>query len=92
MKFRTPSPAAIRAFARQNKITGAQAAELAGLHGGQNWRKYTGGKAPHKMSEAVWFMLHARLMLPYRELSRIHQAMEADCDTEDPKHGDPEPQ
>lgn len=64
---------------RRTDLTGSAAAELAGLSGGNVFRKYTGGSNPHRMSEAVWFTMHARSMLPDHQLKEINAAMDIDA-------------
>jgi hypothetical protein len=77
-----PTPAAIRAVLRRHGLTGSQAARAAYLSGGQSVRKYTGGAAPHTMSGAVWFALHAHVMLPPETVAEIEAAMAADTQEE----------
>jgi hypothetical protein len=80
---KTPGPAAIRAFLARHGITGGRAARMAYLSGGQAVRKYTGGAHPHAMSGAVWFAMHAHIMLDAETIARIEAAMEADAVSED---------
>jgi hypothetical protein len=51
--------------------TGEQMAELFGVAGGQQWRKYTGGVAPREMSPQMLFFGAARLALSGDELERV---------------------
>jgi len=46
-------------------------AELFGVAGGQQWRKYTGGAAPREMSPQMLFFGAARLVLSEDEVERV---------------------
>ncbi len=81
--MKSPTPAAIRAFLRRHKLSGSQAARMAYLSGGQAIRKYTGGANPHKISGAVWFALHAHLLLSPEIIAAIEAAMAADAEVID---------
>lgn len=75
MKFIPPTPEQVRAFLARHELSGSRAAELAGLHGGQSIRKYTGGQEPRQMSYPVWFTLHAKAVLTEDEIARVEAAM-----------------
>lgn len=75
--MQSPKPNAIRAFLRSHNLTGEAAARMAYLSGGQAVRKYTGGRTPHRMSGAVWFALHAHVLLTARQIAEIEAAMES---------------
>lgn len=49
---------------------------MAGLSGGQSVRRYTGGAHPHRISYAIWFTWHAKLILTQEQISAIETAME----------------
>lgn len=51
--------------------TGNQMAELAGIAGNNQWRKYTGGAAPRAMSQQMLFYIAAQLTLSEDELTRV---------------------
>ncbi len=51
--------------------TGERMAELAGVAGGQQWRKYTGGASPRPLSLQMLFFMAARLEMSQEELDRI---------------------
>jgi hypothetical protein len=72
----SPTPERIRAVLKKHGLTGAKAAELMYLSGGNQVRKYTGGKAPRKMDLARWFTLHAKLILPPETIADIERAMD----------------
>jgi hypothetical protein len=55
--------------------TGEQMAELFGVAGGQQWRKYSGGAQPREMSPQMLFFGAARLALTPAEFERIVQRM-----------------
>lgn len=78
----TPDAAAIRAFLQKHGITGSQAARMAHLSGSNKIRAYTGGDKPSRMGGAVWFALHAHVMLSLDQISEIESAMEADLNPE----------
>ncbi|WP_308727086.1 hypothetical protein [Burkholderia cepacia] len=50
-------------------------AELFGVAGGQQWRKYTGGAQPREMSPQILFFGAARLALSDEELRRVLDQM-----------------
>lgn len=71
-----PTPAAIRAFLKAHGLTGAEAAKIGFLPGGQAVRKYTAPTNPHRMPGAVWFSWHAHRLLDGNALASIYQAMD----------------
>ncbi len=46
-------------------------AELAGIAGKNQWRKFTGGAAPRAMSQQMLFYIAAQLTLSKDELTQI---------------------
>jgi hypothetical protein len=58
-------------------MTGEQLAELFGLAGGQQWRKYTGGSDPREMSAQMLFFGAARLVLDEMAIARVVEKMRA---------------
>ena len=56
-------------------LKGVEMADLAGLGGGQQWRKYTGGAAPRAMAPQMLFFLAAQLALTPDELDRVLHKM-----------------
>ncbi|MFT0531889.1 XRE family transcriptional regulator [Castellaniella hirudinis] len=55
--------------------TSVQMADLAGVSGGNQWRKYTGGATPRELGPHYLFFLAARLELSDDELSRVLDKM-----------------
>jgi hypothetical protein len=50
-------------------------ADLFGLAGSHQWRKYTGGQSPREMSPQMAFFAAARLALPADTLSLVVDRM-----------------
>jgi hypothetical protein len=50
-------------------------ADFIRVAGGQQWRKYTGGKAPRHMSYHMLFFLAAKLCLDSDDLDKVHKKM-----------------
>ena len=71
MHYTPPSPADLRRLKDELRLTGEQMAELFGLGGDQQWRKYTGGAAPREMSMAKLFLATARLVLHEQDIERV---------------------
>lgn len=76
MTYTPPTPDQVRDFLRAHNLTGSAAADLAGLNSSAAIRKYTGGAQPHKVSYAVWFTLHAKMMLAPSQIEEIEAAMQ----------------
>lgn len=74
-KYIAPTPEQVREFLRAHNLTGSAAAELAGLNSSAAVRKYTGGAQPHRMSYAVWFTLHTKMVLTKKQIDEIEAAM-----------------
>lgn len=63
--------------------TGNGMAALAGLGGGNQWRKYTGGAKPRQVSVQLAFFMAARLELDEAQLQKVYARMRAmGCDLE----------
>lgn len=58
-------------------LSSAQMADLFGLAGGNQWRKYTGGAAPREMSAQMLFYACARLELAPEQIERVLARMRA---------------
>lgn len=69
--FTPPTPEQIQAFLDRWKLTREQALEIAGLPPG-------GGPGRGAMSYAVWFTLHAHMMLGHETIWQIEAAMRVD--------------
>ncbi|MGC0155440.1 hypothetical protein ACPRNU_23525 [Chromobacterium vaccinii] len=54
---------------------GDDMAHLAGVSGSSQWRKYTGGAEPRKMSLHMLFYTAARLTLPEHEILQVLKKM-----------------
>ncbi|TDB48990.1 helix-turn-helix domain-containing protein [Photorhabdus luminescens] len=52
-------------------FTGEQMADLAGVSGNNQWRKYTGGKMPRVVSPHILFYIATQLTLSEDDLNRI---------------------
>ncbi|CAH2911481.1 MAG: hypothetical protein CPSOU_1998 [uncultured Paraburkholderia sp.] len=61
---------------RRRNATGKEMAELFWLGGDHQWRKYTGGQEPRKMSPHMAFLGAARMALTQEEFERVLQMME----------------
>lgn len=77
MRYSPPTTADLRQLKDELDLTGEQMAELFGLAGGQQWRKYTGGAAPREMSMPMLFLAAARLELDEATIERVLARMRA---------------
>lgn len=75
MRYTPPSTSDLRDLKEKLDMTGEQMAELFGLAGGQQWRKYTGGEQPREMSPQMLFFGAARLVLPWEQIEAVLQKM-----------------
>lgn len=71
MKYSPPTTHDLAALKDSLGYTGEQMAELFGLAGGQQWRKYTGGQSPRDMSAQMLFFAAARLELSPEQVERV---------------------
>ncbi|WP_137925087.1 hypothetical protein [Cupriavidus sp. 2SB] len=71
MRYISPSPSDLQRLKNEIDRTGEQMAELFGVAGGQQWRKYTGGAQPREMAPQMLFFGAARLVLSDDELRRV---------------------
>jgi hypothetical protein len=80
MRYTPPTPDDLCRLKGELKLTGEQMAELFGLAGGQQWRKYTGGQQwrkytggqdPRDMSLQMLFFAAARLELDGDSIERV---------------------
>jgi len=76
-RFPNRCPEALRALKDELGLTGEQMAEVFGLVGGQQWRKYTGDHAPRDMSVQMAFFGAARLSLDAATLQVVTERMRA---------------
>ena len=63
MRYTPPKPDDLQRLKNDLGRTGEQMAELFGVAGGQQWRKYTGGAQPREMAPQMLFFGAARLAL-----------------------------
>jgi hypothetical protein len=77
MDYAPPTPADLRRLKESLDATGDQMAELFGLAGNNQWRKYTGGEAPREMGLQMLFFGAARLELTDEEVERVLARMRA---------------
>lgn len=75
MRYIPPIPEDFQRLKNELGRTGEQMAELFGVAGGQQWRKYTGGTQPREMSPQMLFFGAARLALTADELNRVLDRM-----------------
>ena len=71
MKYTAPTAEDFQRLKNELGRTGEWMAELFGVAGGQQWRKYTGGAAPREMSPQMLFFGAARLVLSEDEVEQV---------------------
>ncbi|MBP0629944.1 MULTISPECIES: XRE family transcriptional regulator [unclassified Cupriavidus] len=71
MRYTPPKPEDLQRLKNELDRTGEQMAELFGVAGGQQWRKYTGGAQPREMAPQMLFFGAARLALSEDEMQRV---------------------
>jgi hypothetical protein len=71
VEYTSPSPADFQGLKNELDYTGKQMADLFGVAGDQQWRKYTGGAMPREMSPQILFFGAARLVLSDEEFERV---------------------
>lgn len=75
MKYTAPTAEDFQRLKSALSYTGEQMADLFGVAGGQQWRKYTGGMTPREMSPQMLFFGAARLALTDDEFNRVLEKM-----------------
>lgn len=75
MRYTPPTPTDLQRLKSELDRTGEEMAELFGVAGGQQWRKYTGGAQPREMAPQMLFFGAARLVLTDGELQRVLDRM-----------------
>lgn len=75
MNYKPPSTQALAALKHSLNLTGAQMAELFGLAGDHQWRKYTGGQQPRPMGMQMMFYAMAQLELDEATVNRVFERM-----------------
>ncbi|QET01121.1 XRE family transcriptional regulator [Cupriavidus pauculus] len=71
MRYSPPKAADFQRLKNDLGRTGEEMADLFGVAGGQQWRKYTGGAQPREMAPQMLFFGAARLALSDEELERV---------------------
>ncbi|WP_429472220.1 XRE family transcriptional regulator [Paraburkholderia sp. WSM4175] len=77
MQYTPPSPHDLERLKQELELSSAQMADLFGVAGGRQWRKYTGGAEPRELSPHILFFAMARLELDPPTLERILDRMRA---------------
>jgi hypothetical protein len=77
MQYTPPTTTDLADLKQELQYTGKQLAELFGLAGDHQWRKYTGGNAPRPMSPQMLFFAAARLELDEKTINRVLKRMRA---------------
>ena len=75
MRYTPPTPADLQRLKSELDRTGEEMAELFGVAGGQQWRKYTGGAQPREMAPQMLFFGVARLVLSEADFARVLDRM-----------------
>ncbi|HGJ5881452.1 MAG TPA: XRE family transcriptional regulator [Arsenophonus nasoniae] len=75
-KYTPPTPEDLKKLKNKMSFTGNQMAELCGLSGANQWRKYTGGEKPRTMNQHILFFVAAQLALNEDELNKILTKMQ----------------
>lgn len=75
MRYTPPKTVDLQRLKDDLQRTGEEMAELFGVAGSQQWRKYTGGAQPREMSPQMLFFGAARLALSEEELARVLERM-----------------
>lgn len=71
MRYTPPLPEDLQRLKASLDRTGEEMAELFGVAGGQQWRKYTGGAQPREMAPQMLFFGAARLVLSPEQMDAI---------------------
>lgn len=75
MRYIPPTPQDLERLKQELKLSSAQMAELFGVQGGRQWRKYTGGETPREISPHILFFAMARLELDDASIERVLDRM-----------------
>ena len=75
MRYTPPTPQDLERLKQELKLSSAQMAELFGVQGGRQWRKYTGGETPREISPHILFFAMARLELDDASIERVLERM-----------------
>lgn len=74
--YSPPSAEELQTLKETLGYSGAQMAELAGVSGNSQWRKYTGKTSQRDMSLHILFYIAAKLALTEDELLRVIKKMQ----------------
>ncbi|MCS5452549.1 XRE family transcriptional regulator [Enterobacter huaxiensis] len=74
-EYEPPRPEDLQRLKDDLGFTGVKMADLAGVAGGNIWRRYTGGANPRTMSAQTLFYMAAQLALSPEELDRVVSKM-----------------
>lgn len=77
MRYTPPTPQDLERLKQELKLSSAQMADLFGVQGGRQWRKYTGGETPREISPHILFFAMARLELDVEAIERVLERMRA---------------
>lgn len=77
MRYVAPTPRDLEQLKQDLKLSSAQMADLFGVQGGRQWRKYTGGETPREISPHILFFAMARLEFGAAEIERVLNRMRA---------------
>ncbi|KWR88754.1 hypothetical protein [Cupriavidus sp. IDO] len=75
MKYTPPKPQDLERLKQELKLSSAAMADLFGVQGGRQWRKYTGGETPREISPHILFFAMARLELDDTTIKRVLDRM-----------------
>lgn len=85
--YQPPTASELAQLKARLKLTSQQMADLAGLAGGAQWRKYTGGAEPRTMGQHMHFYFAALLTLEDDQLERVYACMRDHGAAVDEVHG-----
>ena len=77
MHYTAPTTDDLLRLKNELGLSSAQMAELFGLAGASQWRKYTGGAAPREMGAPMLFFAVARLVLTPEQVALVLGRMRA---------------
>jgi len=75
MRYDPPSTEDLARLKERLGYTGSQMAELFGVSDDKQFRKYTGGKEPRKVSAQMLFFAMARLALKQKDIESVVEKM-----------------
>jgi len=75
MRYSPPKATDLQTLKNDLQRTGEEMADLFGVAGGQQWRKYTGGDSPREISPHILFFAMARLELDDAMIDRVLNRM-----------------